>query len=154
MTITRRQKSISLPRISGDCESANVAIMRRSESWIVFENMQRNQFDCGQSSSIVMVMMMMTIMRCNRLSSNYVVAWKPFDALIAIFIHSIRCVRVLCDVRVNKWNKSEKNSAKSQHSRFFLLILIDFECGKKDVTWQQQLAAKKECNFVGCVETN
>lgn len=60
--------------------------------------MQRIQFNCGQSSSIVsqmiilMMTMMLTITRCNRLSSNYVVAWIPFR-IDCNFIHSIRCVR-------------------------------------------------------------
>lgn len=118
-------------------------------------NMQRIQFNCGQSSSIVSQMMMMiTITRCNRLSSNYAVAWipfsidcqlHPFDSIrfgrcASVNVHSRTC---MYDVRVNKWIKSpekintfgkkQRNTTlKCQHSRccfFSLVIFIDSECG-------------------------
>lgn len=149
----RRQKSSArfLPSphsLCGNCESVWQFMQKRQQkniSRIAVENMQRVQFNCGQSSSIVSQMMMMiTITRCNRLSSNYAVAWiafsidcqlHPFDSIrfgrcVSVNVHSRTC---MYDVRVNKWIKSpekintfgkkQRNTTlKCQHSLCFLSL--------------------------------
>lgn len=75
-----------------------VVIYAKIISRIAFKNMQRNQFNCEQSSSIVsqmmMIMMMMTITRCNRLSCNYLVAWIPFSIDCQFHPFNSKCVCV------------------------------------------------------------